>query len=91
MSEPLTREQIIKPENLVYRRTPLLTDKALSYCPGCGHGTVHRLIMEVIEELVAPGLVELSRRIRLLPLPPRGCAESLGLPEHSQALHRLPF
>jgi 2-oxoglutarate/2-oxoacid ferredoxin oxidoreductase subunit beta len=23
----------------------------LSYCPGCGHGVVHRLIMEVVEEM----------------------------------------
>jgi len=43
--------EIIKPENLVYKRTPLLTDATLSYCPGCGHGTIHRLIMEVIEEM----------------------------------------
>ncbi len=47
----LTREDIIKEENLVYKRTSLLTPKALSYCPGCGHGTVHRLIMEVVEEM----------------------------------------
>lgn len=53
MTENISREQIIKPENLVYRRTPLLVDRALSYCPGCGHGTVHRLIMETIEELDA--------------------------------------
>jgi 2-oxoglutarate ferredoxin oxidoreductase subunit beta len=38
-------------ENLVYSRTKLLTDKTLSYCPGCGHGVVHRVIMEVVEEL----------------------------------------
>ncbi|NSW45974.1 MAG: 2-oxoglutarate oxidoreductase [Bacteroidales bacterium] len=44
-------KDIIKPENLVYKKTPLLTDKTLSYCPGCGHGTVHRLIMEVVEEM----------------------------------------
>ncbi len=44
-------KDIIKPENLVYRRTPLLTDKPLSYCPGCGHGTIHRMIMEVVEEM----------------------------------------
>lgn len=44
-------KEIIKPENLVYKRTPLMTDATLSYCPGCGHGTVHRLIMEVIEEM----------------------------------------
>jgi 2-oxoglutarate/2-oxoacid ferredoxin oxidoreductase subunit beta len=42
---------IIKEENIVYRRTPLMTDNILSYCPGCGHGTAHRIIMEVIEEM----------------------------------------
>ncbi|MBL7110456.1 MAG: 2-oxoglutarate oxidoreductase [Bacteroidales bacterium] len=42
---------IIKEENIVYKKTPLLTDKVLSYCPGCGHGTTHRLIMEVFEEM----------------------------------------
>ncbi|MEI8202496.1 MAG: thiamine pyrophosphate-dependent enzyme [Bacteroidota bacterium] len=47
----VTREEIIKEENLVYKRTDLLTPKALSYCPGCGHGTIHRLIMEVVEEM----------------------------------------
>jgi len=42
--------EIIKPENLVYKKTKLFTEKPLSYCPGCGHGTTHRLILEVIEE-----------------------------------------
>ena len=44
-------KQIIKPENLVFSRSPLMTEKELSYCPGCGHGTVHHLIAEVIDEL----------------------------------------
>lgn len=44
-----------KPENLVYKRTDLLVDRPLSYCPGCGHGTVHRMLMEVIDELGAQG------------------------------------
>ncbi|MFC2097044.1 thiamine pyrophosphate-dependent enzyme [Bacteroidota bacterium] len=44
-------KDIIKPENLVYKKTDLLTEKPLSYCPGCGHGTAHRLIMEVVEEM----------------------------------------
>ncbi len=44
-------QDIIKPENLVYKKTRMMTDKTLSYCPGCGHGTAHRLIMEVIEEM----------------------------------------
>ena len=47
----ITMQDIIKPENQVYVKTKLMTDKNLSYCPGCGHGTAHRLIMEVIEEL----------------------------------------
>jgi 2-oxoglutarate ferredoxin oxidoreductase subunit beta len=47
----LSLQDIIKPENLVYQKTKLMTDKTLSYCPGCGHGTAHRLTMEVIEEL----------------------------------------
>lgn len=47
----VTLEDIIKPENLVYKKTDLMTDKSLSYCPGCGHGTAHRITMEVIEEL----------------------------------------
>ena len=47
----MTREDIIKPENLVYKRTPVLTDAIMHYCPGCGHGVVHRIIAEVIEEM----------------------------------------
>ena len=47
----ITMQDIIKPQNQVYVKTKLMTDKNLSYCPGCGHGTAHRLIMEVIEEL----------------------------------------
>ena len=47
----MTREDIIKPENLVYRRTPVLTDNVMHYCPGCGHGVIHRIIAEVVEEM----------------------------------------
>ena len=35
----------------VFKKTPVLTDTPLHYCPGCGHGIVHRLVAEVIEEL----------------------------------------
>ncbi len=48
-------KDIIKEENLVYKKTGLMTDNILSYCPGCGHGTAHRIIMEVIDEM---GIVE---------------------------------
>ncbi len=44
-------DPLISPENLVYSRTSLMTDKALSFCPGCGHGLIHRVIMEVIDEM----------------------------------------
>ena len=47
----ITLEDIMRPENLVYDKSPLMTDKELSYCPGCGHGVVHRLIAEVIDEM----------------------------------------
>lgn len=50
MIETTGLKEIIKPENLVYRRTDLLTNNTLSYCPGCGHGTVHRILAEIIEE-----------------------------------------
>ncbi len=53
MAENVINKDIVKEENLVYKKTDLLTDKPLSYCPGCGHGTAHRLVMEVIEELNA--------------------------------------
>src|SRR5512138_3668116 len=43
-------KEIIKPENLVYRKTGIMTDNVLSYCPGCGHGTAHRILAEIIEE-----------------------------------------
>lgn len=59
-------KDIIKPENLVYKKTKLLTDKALSYCPGCGHGTAHHLLMEVVEEL---GLQE-----KTIGVAPVGCS-----------------
>ena len=42
---------IVKPENLVYQKSKVLTDAVMHYCPGCGHGTAHRIIAEVIEEL----------------------------------------
>ena len=44
---------IIKPENLVYKKPALLKDVAMHYCPGCSHSTVHQIICEVIEEMGA--------------------------------------
>ena len=44
-------EDIKRPENIVYKRPTLLTDTVMHYCPGCSHGTVHKLLAEVIDEM----------------------------------------
>ncbi|MGD9910355.1 MAG: thiamine pyrophosphate-dependent enzyme [Candidatus Izemoplasmatales bacterium] len=38
-----------------YKKSSGLTDKKLSYCPGCTHGIIHKLVAESLSEL---GLVE---------------------------------
>lgn len=35
----------------VFERPKTLTTVSTHYCPGCGHGIIHRLIAEVIDEL----------------------------------------
>jgi 2-oxoglutarate ferredoxin oxidoreductase subunit beta len=40
-----------KQEEVVYERPHALTDVYTHYCPGCTHGTAHRLVAEVIDEL----------------------------------------
>ncbi|NOZ35981.1 MAG: 2-oxoglutarate oxidoreductase [Chlorobi bacterium] len=62
----LTPEEIIKTGELVFKKTKLMTDANLSYCPGCGHGVAHRITMEVIEEL---GLEE-----QTIGIAPVGCS-----------------
>jgi len=50
MAESNVLQDLNRPENLVYKRTNLMVDTPLSYCPGCGHGTAHRILAEVIDE-----------------------------------------
>lgn len=38
-------------EKLVYQRPDALADLYTHYCPGCTHGTAHRLVAEVLDEL----------------------------------------
>jgi 2-oxoglutarate ferredoxin oxidoreductase subunit beta len=55
-----------RPGRLIYAVPELLTDRSTHYCPGCGHGIVHRLLAEVLSELeVAP---------RTIAVAPVGCA-----------------
>jgi 2-oxoglutarate ferredoxin oxidoreductase subunit beta len=51
---------------VVFGRPELLVDRTTTYCPGCGHGVVHRLIAEVLGEL---GLGP-----RTIAVAPVGCA-----------------
>lgn len=42
-------------ETLVYSKNRLLTDQVMHYCPGCSHGTIHKIIAEVIDEMGVEG------------------------------------
>lgn len=53
-------------KKLVFQKTKGLTDRELTYCPGCTHGIIHRIIAEVMEEL---GVLE-----RAIGISPVGCA-----------------
>ncbi|MBQ6842963.1 MAG: 2-oxoglutarate oxidoreductase, partial [Firmicutes bacterium] len=51
---------------VLFEKTKVLTDVPFHYCPGCGHGIVHRLVAEVIEEMgLAPTTIGVA---------PVGCA-----------------
>lgn len=38
-------------ENLLYQRPKALKSKPFHYCPGCGHSTVHKILMELVDEM----------------------------------------
>ncbi len=62
----MTKEEIIRPENLVYRKPELLNDTPMHYCPGCSHGVVHKLVSEVVAEM---GMAD-----KTIAISPVGCA-----------------
>jgi len=39
------------PRRLIYRRPDLLANVPTHYCPGCGHGIIHRLVAELLDEM----------------------------------------
>lgn len=51
---------------IVYQRPRALTDMEFSYCPGCTHGIITRLVAEAIDELGIEG--------RTVGIAPVGCA-----------------
>ena len=62
----MTKEEIIQPENLVYKKPELLNDVPMHYCPGCSHGVVHKLVSEVIAEM--------GMQDKTIAISPVGCA-----------------
>ena len=46
----------------IYRRPELLADRSTHYCPGCGHGIIHRIVAELLDEL-ALGAADDRRRV----------------------------
>lgn len=59
-------KDMIKPENLVYKKPTLMNDANMHYCPGCSHGVVHKLVAEIVEEM---GMEE-----KTIGVAPVGCA-----------------
>jgi len=57
---------IINPENLVYQKSSVLLDNTMHYCPGCSHGTAHRIIADVIEDM--------NMQDKTIGVAPVGCA-----------------
>lgn len=49
--EPTLAPETVDLLDVVYRKPSTLTDTRLHYCPGCAHGVVHRVLMEVVEEM----------------------------------------
>ena len=50
----------------IFKRPESLTDRSTHYCPGCTHGTIHRMVAEVLDEL--------GVRERTVGVAPVGCA-----------------
>jgi 2-oxoglutarate/2-oxoacid ferredoxin oxidoreductase subunit beta len=36
---------------VIYQRPELLAERVTHYCPGCGHGIIHRLVAELLDEM----------------------------------------
>lgn len=66
MAEKIDMAQLKRPENKVYKRSSVLTDNVMHYCPGCTHGVVHKVLAEEIEKL---GIQE-----DVIGISPVGCA-----------------
>jgi len=71
----------------LYKRTKVLSEKTMHYCPGCSHSLVHKMISEIIEEF---GIQE-----NTIVVAPVGCAVycmttscAIRLKRHTEGLLR---
>jgi 2-oxoglutarate/2-oxoacid ferredoxin oxidoreductase subunit beta len=62
----MTANDIINPSNLAYKKPKIMNDTPMSYCPGCSHSVVHKLIAEVIEDM--------DYQEKTIAIAPVGCA-----------------
>ncbi len=51
MSEVCKQVEEMDSMDLVYQRPDSLLDVRMHYCPGCGHTTTHKILMEVLDEM----------------------------------------
>ena len=49
-----------------FKRPETIRDTTTHYCPGCGHSIIHRLVIELIEEM--------QLQDRVIGVPPPGCS-----------------
>ncbi|HEX4897033.1 MAG TPA: thiamine pyrophosphate-dependent enzyme [Candidatus Limnocylindrales bacterium] len=63
---PLAATPLVAPPRVIAGRPALLEEKSTHYCPGCGHGVIHRLLAELLEDLGVAG--------RTIAVAPVGCS-----------------
>jgi Pyruvate:ferredoxin oxidoreductase and related 2-oxoacid:ferredoxin oxidoreductases, beta subunit len=51
MTMTMTDLQTTDTRRRIYRRPEILADRSTHYCPGCGHGIIHRLVAELLDEM----------------------------------------
>ena len=63
---PTATAPLAAPARVIAGRPALLAEKSTHYCPGCGHGVIHRLLAELLGDL---GVAE-----RTIAVAPVGCS-----------------
>lgn len=68
MKKKISKKNTASPEvnNIIFQRPESMYDVENHYCAGCGHGIIHRLICESIDEF--------GIRERVIAVAPVGCA-----------------